>query len=221
MIKPTAECVINCLMGLHAISASALQAAGRGTMSAGEAEEVHQEAAEAEAVLQRAWAARVGLPQLCITQRVGTECPFAPREVPQEHCNVGIQLERHVIRFCSKQHCPEAEVNWCPAANGSGPGCVVWGAGVALAEFLNRHLEEGQIRGQSVLELGAGPGTAGIAAALRGAHVLLTDRDVELLRCNVDAHARAISQAGMCRISPGSVVVAGHALRGLGKKSNT
>ena len=81
-------------------------------------------------------------------------------------------------------------------AEGSGPGCVVWGAGVALAEYLNRHLEELYLSGQSVLELGAGPGIAGIAAALRGAHVLLTDRDVELLQCNVDAHVQAISQAG-------------------------
>ena len=31
-----------------------------------------QEAAEAEALLQRQWAARIGLPQLRITQRVGT-----------------------------------------------------------------------------------------------------------------------------------------------------
>ena len=47
-------------------------------MSAGEAEEVSQEAAEAEALLQRQWAARIGLPQLRIMQRVGTREPCLP-----------------------------------------------------------------------------------------------------------------------------------------------
>jgi predicted nicotinamide N-methyase len=75
---------------------------------------------------------------------------------------------------------------------------VVWEAGVALAEYLSRHMGERELRGRRVLELGAGPGIAGIAAAMRGAHVTLTDRDTALLQQNVEAHAQAIHAAGQC-----------------------
>ena len=37
--------------------------------------------------------------------------------------------------------------------------------------------KDNQLRGMSVIELGAGPGLAGCAAALHGADVLLTDRN--------------------------------------------
>lgn len=55
-----------------------------------------------------------------------------------------------------------------------------------------------KLRGRQVLELGSGTGIAGIAAALLGAHVVLTDRagTLPLLQSNVHQHAEAISQAG-------------------------
>lgn len=48
------------------------------------------------------------------------------------------------------------------------------------------------------MELGSGTGIAGIAAALLGAYVVLTDRagTLPLLQSNVDQHAAAILEAG-------------------------
>ncbi len=46
-----------------------------------------------------------------------------------------------------------------------------WQAAVGLDQFLDRF----DLQNQSVLELGAGTGRAGIAAAVRGAHVTITD----------------------------------------------
>ena len=55
-----------------------------------------------------------------------------------------------------------------------------------------------KLRGRQVLELGSGTGIGGIAAALLGAQVVLTDRadTLPLLQRNVHLHAEAISQAG-------------------------
>lgn len=55
-----------------------------------------------------------------------------------------------------------------------------------------------KLRGRQILELGAGTGIVGIAAALLGAHVLLTDRQDILpsLQRNVEEHAGAIREAG-------------------------
>ena len=73
---------------------------------------------------------------------------------------------------------------------------MVWESGVALAEYMSCHMGAGELRGRRVLELGAGPGIAGIAAALCGARVTLTDRDISLLQQNVGSHALAICEAG-------------------------
>uniref|UniRef100_A0A8C5R3T7 Protein N-lysine methyltransferase METTL21A n=1 Tax=Leptobrachium leishanense TaxID=445787 RepID=A0A8C5R3T7_9ANUR len=66
-----------------------------------------------------------------------------------------------------------------------GVSAVVWDAAVVLCIFL----EAGSInlKGSSVIELGAGAGLVGIVAALLGAHVTITDREmaVEFLELNV------------------------------------
>lgn len=48
---------------------------------------------------------------------------------------------------------------------------TVWRAAAGLDQFLDRY----SLSGQRVLEVGCGTGRAGLAAALRGAHVTLTD----------------------------------------------
>ncbi|KAG0713293.1 Protein-lysine methyltransferase METTL21D [Chionoecetes opilio] len=57
-------------------------------------------------------------------------------------------------------------------------GCVVWDAAIVLAKYLEVR-EKGKrklLQGSSVVELGAGTGCVGLAAALLGAsHVTLTD----------------------------------------------
>ncbi|XP_077131838.1 protein N-lysine methyltransferase METTL21A [Ranitomeya variabilis] len=66
-----------------------------------------------------------------------------------------------------------------------GVAAVVWDAAVVLCMYI----EAGGINlhGRSVIELGAGTGLVGIVAALLGADVTLTDRDlaIEFLKSNV------------------------------------
>lgn len=63
-----------------------------------------------------------------------------------------------------------------------GTGAVVWEAGVVLAKYLEKEaLTSAQQStrsvwsGHHILELGCGTGVAGLAAALLGAHVVVTD----------------------------------------------
>jgi 2-polyprenyl-3-methyl-5-hydroxy-6-metoxy-1,4-benzoquinol methylase len=73
----------------------------------------------------------------------------------------------------------------CSMSGDEGPGEAVWAAGVALAVHISQSIPPGHRsdetiapwRGVNVLELGSGTGVAGIAAAVEGANVLLTDRD--------------------------------------------
>lgn len=66
-----------------------------------------------------------------------------------------------------------------------GVAAVVWDAAVVLCMYL----EAGgiDVKGRSVVELGAGTGLVGIVAALQGAVVTVTDRDlaIEFLKSNV------------------------------------
>jgi predicted nicotinamide N-methyase len=54
----------------------------------------------------------------------------------------------------------------------------LWPSAVGLARYVLQHLE---LRGQQVLELGSGLGLVSVAAALRGAHVLCTDYELDAL----------------------------------------
>ena len=56
-------------------------------------------------------------------------------------------------------------------------GANVWGSGLALVDFLERHSEQLGLRGAAVLELGSGTGLVGMSAAALGARsVTLSDR---------------------------------------------
>lgn len=77
----------------------------------------------------------------------------------------------------------------CSMTGDEGPGGAVWTAGAALATYITKNAPPGRNpqsngtvtlapwRGVNVLELGSGTGIAGIAAAVEGANVLLTDKD--------------------------------------------
>lgn len=87
-------------------------------------------------------------------------------------------------------------------------GTTVWDASIVLAKFLEKGARRGELSrarltGRRVLELGAGPGLGGIAAALLGADVVLTDLPdiVPLTARNV---ATNVSAAALKRACGGS-----------------
>ncbi|GJP36460.1 hypothetical protein CLOM_g20967 [Closterium sp. NIES-68] len=71
-----------------------------------------------------------------------------------------------------------------PATRKSVTGAWVWDASIVFATWLSHDKAtwpEGSIKDLRVLELGAGLGLVGLAAAALGARVLLTDRDLRVL----------------------------------------
>ena len=59
--------------------------------------------------------------------------------------------------------------------SGQGTGLTVWDGSIVLAKYLEARYPS--LAGRRVLEVGAGPGVAGLAAAALGAEVTLTDLD--------------------------------------------
>ena len=82
-------------------------------------------------------------------------------------------------------------------------GRTVWDAAVVLSKgFLEHQVTNGvfELHGKNVLELGAGTGLAGMAAAVLGAHVVITDLEYCLTDITRNVNATRIS-------GPGSVAV--------------
>ena len=81
---------------------------------------------------------------------------------------------------------------------GLGTGGTVWPAALVLAKHLERRFGAGGLRGKRVIELGAGTGATGIAAAALGATVVLTDQAsiIDLTRQNAAGCAAAVEARG-------------------------
>eukprot|EP00741_Cyanophora_paradoxa_P014597 tig00020812_g14077.t1 len=79
----------------------------------------------------------------------------------------------------------------------AGPGGRLWEGAVRLARYVEElaRARPGCLIGKHVLELGAGTGLCGIAAACLGARAVLTDKDLALenLRANVEANPAAFN----------------------------
>ena len=80
----------------------------------------------------------------------------------------------------------------------------VWDGGKELACEMVGPARCGPCAGQRVVELGAGPGIAGIAAACCGAQVVLTDLGfcVELMQENIELNRGLISMSGGSATAP-------------------
>jgi predicted nicotinamide N-methyase len=81
---------------------------------------------------------------------------------------------------------------------GLGTGGTVWPAALVLAKHLERRFGAGGLRGKRVIELGAGTGATGIAAAALGATVVLTDQAsiIDLTRQNAAGCGAAVEARG-------------------------
>lgn len=87
---------------------------------------------------------------------------------------------------------PAGELLVYEDVSGAGPGGALWDGSIALAQHVAAHFADG-LAGQRVVELGAGTGLPGLAAARLGARVVLTDRPraLPLLARNVQANGLA------------------------------
>eukprot|EP00882_Tetradesmus_deserticola_P020392 GHRQ01022031.1.p1 GENE.GHRQ01022031.1~~GHRQ01022031.1.p1 ORF type:complete len:180 (+),score=67.43 GHRQ01022031.1:225-764(+) len=82
-------------------------------------------------------------------------------------------------------------------------GTTVWDASIVLAKYLEKNMRKGEFSrpkasGKRAIELGAGMGLAGLAFALIGANVLLTDvaEVMPLLQRNYDNNLSAAALRG-------------------------
>ncbi|KAG6441385.1 hypothetical protein O3G_MSEX001752 [Manduca sexta] len=102
-----------------------------------------------------------------------------PREIDIEVCLKTLKIYQKI----------EGDVN-----------CVVWDASLVLAKYLETmcHQKSDFLSGIKVLELGAGLGVVGLAAATLGAQVTLTDlpEAMTLLRLNINENKAKISSMG-------------------------
>ena len=120
------------------------------------------------------------------THRAARACAIPPEDgcAAMQHplalardVNMQVQLHFWFCFTCSCMH----------AGQGAGPGCVVWECGVALAEYISQHVDRQSISCQTILELGAGPRHCGhCGGPVWSTSDTLTDRDVDLLRSNVE-----------------------------------
>ncbi|XP_005070625.1 protein N-lysine methyltransferase METTL21A [Mesocricetus auratus] len=103
----------------------------------------------------------------------------------EESMEIGLQkFHKPRATFSFANHTIQIHQDWRQL----GVAAVVWDAAIVLSTYLEMGAVE--LRGCSAVELGAGTGLVGIVAALLGAHVTITDRQValEFLKSNVEAN---------------------------------
>jgi predicted nicotinamide N-methyase len=111
--------------------------------------------------------------------------------------------ELRLLQPAESAELPDAgAVEWAPLAP---YWSVLWRSGVALA----RELDEEDLRGLRVVELGCGLGVPSLAAARAGARVLATDscsEALELLARNAEANGVEVESAEVDWAQPGALL---------------
>ncbi|XP_060112884.1 protein N-lysine methyltransferase METTL21A [Heteronotia binoei] len=104
--------------------------------------------------------------------------------VPYDGLHLWGKLHKPSSVYSFANHTIQIQQNWKQL----GVAAVVWDAAVVLCMYLE--MGDVNLRGRSVIELGAGTGLLGIVAALLGAQVTITDREAALafLKSNVQAN---------------------------------
>lgn len=122
------------------------QGLGQGSMSSEERQAIQEECNETESLLQNSWASRTALPQLHIRQSIGE---LGVRDVRRAcgGCITGsacMLILLDIMLRCVR-HIQGRRLVYCDlTGDASGPGCIVWESGVALAEYLSCHLGAGE-----------------------------------------------------------------------------
>jgi len=102
------------------------------------------------------------------------------------------------LRFVDTFHLPflKHTISVKQSPKGSRVGCTVWDAAIVVCKYfeLMERKSRGFLAGKRVIELGAGTGILGLAAALLGAKVTLTDIPlmIEILNQNIMLNRRVI-----------------------------
>jgi len=124
--------------------------------------------------------------------------PPPPAEAPAGGPAAGVALQRRTYAFAFGAVVTLER----PTAALDGFGHVVWDAALLLARWLEQ-APASLLAGRRVVEVGAGVGLVGLAAAARGAHVLLTDMAGALPLTELNAGANV----DLVRRGRGSVAV--------------
>jgi nicotinamide N-methyltransferase len=87
----------------------------------------------------------------------------------------------------------------------------LWNAGLQLAEFIEEEDQDWRVKGEKVLELGAGTGLAGIVAALKGAkEVIISDYPASEVIANIKNNVKRNIGSQELKGQIGEVGVEGH-----------
>ncbi|XP_056663159.1 protein N-lysine methyltransferase METTL21A isoform X2 [Monodelphis domestica] len=123
---------------------------------------------------------------LTVTEGTSSGCSKGKMAlVPYDAQGMGIQkFHKPLATYTFVNHTIQIKQDWKQL----GVAAVVWDAAIVLCTYLE--MGTLNLRGRSVVELGAGTGLVGIVAALLGAHVTITDRKIalEFLQSNVQAN---------------------------------
>ncbi|KAF0709557.1 hypothetical protein AaE_012836 [Aphanomyces astaci] len=96
----------------------------------------------------------------------------------------------HVLQV---RQAPNGEIN------GLGTGLTVWPAACVLLKYLEHHYAPSNgLQGKRVVELGCGTGAVGLAAAMLGAHVVLTDQAHILFHIQANVQANDVAGVEFC-----------------------